>query len=85
MAEHKLGACPTCGRGGLSPRERQIAELIAQGEQNKAIAHILHLSIGTVKVNTSRLYQKLGFDTGNQRSRLTAWVLCSKRDKTDRK
>ncbi len=45
---------------GLSPRERQIWALLAQGKANKEIAYRLGLSLGTVKTYTHRLYSKLG-------------------------
>ncbi len=47
-------------REGLSPRERQIWALLAQGKANKEIAYRLGLSLGTVKTYTHRLYDKLG-------------------------
>jgi len=44
---------------GLSPREREILELIATGATNPEIAKTLHLSPHTVKEHTSSLYRKL--------------------------
>ena len=44
----------------LSKREREIAELIFQGKNNKEIAAILYLSPNTIKVHASNLYRKLG-------------------------
>ena len=44
----------------LSQREREIAELIYQGKNNKEIAAILYLSPNTIKVHASNLYRKLG-------------------------
>jgi two-component system nitrate/nitrite response regulator NarL len=44
----------------LTPRERQLATLVAQGLKNKDIAYRLGLSEGTVKVYFSRLFQKVG-------------------------
>lgn len=45
---------------GLSPRERQIVELMAQGSTNGEIATELHLSPHTVKDHASAVYRKLG-------------------------
>ena len=45
---------------GLSAREREIAELIFEGRNNKEIAAMLYLSPNTVKVHASNLYRKLG-------------------------
>ena len=44
----------------LSAREREIAHLVLRGLSNKAIAHQLGLSIGTVKAHVHRILQKLG-------------------------
>jgi len=45
---------------GLSAREREIAELIFSGKNNKEIAAALYLSPNTIKVHASNLYRKLG-------------------------
>jgi DNA-binding NarL/FixJ family response regulator len=44
----------------LSPREREVLELIAAGGTNREVAASLHLSPHTVKDLTSSLYRKLG-------------------------
>jgi two-component system response regulator DesR len=44
----------------LSPREREVLELIASGATNREVAAELHLSPHTVKDLTSSLYKKLG-------------------------
>jgi DNA-binding NarL/FixJ family response regulator len=46
----------------LSPRYRQIAEAVAQGKSNAAIAAELHLSVATVKGHVSTVLTKLGLD-----------------------
>ena len=46
-------------RPGLSPREREVLELVATGATNREIAERLHLSPHTVKEHTSSLYRKL--------------------------
>jgi two-component system response regulator DesR len=43
----------------LSPREREVLELIAAGSTNREIAQKLYLSPHTVKEHTSALYRKL--------------------------
>jgi two-component system response regulator DesR len=45
---------------GLSPREREVLDLIAEGATNRQIAERLFLSTHTVKEHTSALYRKLG-------------------------
>jgi DNA-binding NarL/FixJ family response regulator len=44
----------------LSPREREVLDLIAEGSTNREIAAVLHLSPHTIKEHTSSLYRKLG-------------------------
>ena len=41
---------------GLTPRERQVYDLLVQGETCKEIGYRLELSTLTVKVMTSRIY-----------------------------
>jgi two-component system response regulator NreC len=43
----------------LTPREREVLVLVAQGHTNPEIAEILHLSPKTVDVHRTRLMQKL--------------------------
>lgn len=47
-------------RVALTPRERQMMGLVAQGLRNKEIAYSLGITEGTVKVYLSRLFQKVG-------------------------
>ncbi|MCK5200036.1 MAG: response regulator transcription factor [Spirochaetales bacterium] len=48
----------------ISPFEdectKEVAKLILNGESNKDIAYTLTLSLSTVKVHASRVYQKVG-------------------------
>lgn len=46
--------------GGLSPREREILDLLADGVTNAAIAGALFLSQKTVANHLSAIFQKLG-------------------------
>jgi DNA-binding NarL/FixJ family response regulator len=45
----------------LSPREMEIAELVAQGYSNKVIGSKLNLSDNTVRNHLANIMQKLGF------------------------
>ncbi|MEV7396229.1 helix-turn-helix transcriptional regulator [Aeromicrobium sp. NPDC092404] len=47
------------GLAGLSPRENDVLDLIAQGMSNKAISEHLHLSIKTVEPVVSSIFTKL--------------------------
>ena len=44
----------------LTPRQQVVLQLIAEGATNEEIAERMHLSIGTIRVETSRLYERLG-------------------------
>jgi DNA-binding NarL/FixJ family response regulator len=46
-------------RDELTPREKQILQLIAQGNSNKDIAHLLGLSVNTVSVHRNNLMHKM--------------------------
>lgn len=48
------------GGGALSPREMQVLQLMAEGKQNKVIAHEMGISTETVKTFVSTILRKLG-------------------------
>jgi DNA-binding NarL/FixJ family response regulator len=50
------------GLSALSPREREILELVGEGLTNRQIGERLYLSEKTVKNNVSRLLAKLGVE-----------------------
>jgi two-component system, NarL family, response regulator LiaR len=45
---------------GITPRELEILELIAEGLSNKEIAARVYVSENTVKTHSSRVFEKLG-------------------------
>jgi DNA-binding CsgD family transcriptional regulator len=45
---------------GITPRELQILELMADGLSNREIAERLYVSENTVKTHSSRVFDKLG-------------------------
>jgi len=47
----------------LSPREREVLQLLAEGNANKNIADLLSISIKTVDTHRQHLMQKLGLRT----------------------
>ena len=53
------GSRPQEETDGLSPREREVLQLIAEGYTNKQIAEILSISIKTVQAHRNNLMQKL--------------------------
>ncbi|WP_344888894.1 response regulator transcription factor, partial [Nonomuraea antimicrobica] len=60
-------AAPRRGRkatgGVLSPRESEVARLVALGRTNREIAEVLFLSQRTVDTHVARVLQKLGVRT----------------------
>ena len=50
----------------LSPREREVFELVSQGLANKEIAKTLFISEATVKVHVGRILEKLGVRSRTQ-------------------
>ena len=43
----------------LSPREREILQLVAEGQSSKEIASLLNLSVYTVETHRAHVMQKL--------------------------
>lgn len=62
--------------GPLSPRELEVARLVATGESNRAIAARMHLSERTVEQHVSSALRKLGL---SGRAGLAAWIVGSSR------
>lgn len=52
---------PVCKRSvtELTPRQREVLQLIAEGKGTRAIASILHISIKTVEFHRTRLMEEL--------------------------
>lgn len=60
---------------GLSPREREVLELMARGLSNAAICEELHLSIKTVEPVVSTIFTKLGLHADAASNRRVLAVL----------
>ena len=56
----------------LTPTERQIAQIAADGLTNKGIAARMFVSAKTVEANLSRVYRKLGISARTQLDRALA-------------
>ncbi|MFD1815877.1 ATP-binding protein [Rhodococcus gannanensis] len=65
------GEASTAPGGDLTRRERQIADLVAEGLTNRAIAERLVISPRTVEGHVEHALTKLGF---RSRSQIAAWV-----------
>jgi non-specific serine/threonine protein kinase len=59
----------------LSPREREVVTLIAQGLSNREIAESLVLSVRTVERHIENVYNRLGISGKAGRAIVTAYVL----------
>ena len=62
---------PTADPAVLTPREREIAALIARGLSNRAIGDELYITPATVARHVANMMTKLGFNT---RAQIAAWV-----------
>lgn len=47
----------------LTPREREVMELVVAGRHNREIAEALNISVRTVEVHKTRMMTKLGVDS----------------------
>jgi DNA-binding NarL/FixJ family response regulator len=70
-APQRAGA-GTTATGGLSPRELEVAALVAQGLTNSAIAARLFVSRATVSSHVTHILTKLGFSS---RTQIAAWIV----------
>jgi DNA-binding NarL/FixJ family response regulator len=59
----------------LSPRERSVLELIAEGRSNRAIGERLSISQGGVQKHVSTIFHKLGLPAGEDNDRRILAVL----------
>ena len=50
----------------LTPRERDVARLVATGQRNRSIAVSLGISEGTVKMHLHNVYAKMGLESRTQ-------------------
>jgi DNA-binding CsgD family transcriptional regulator len=58
--------------GELTPREREVVMLIAQGKSNRAIAQALVISEKTAERHVANILSKLGF---HSRTQIAAWAV----------
>jgi predicted ATPase/DNA-binding NarL/FixJ family response regulator len=58
-------------RGGLTPREYQVAALVTRGLSNRAIARELVIAPSTAARHVANIFTKLGFSS---RAQLAAWL-----------
>jgi DNA-binding NarL/FixJ family response regulator len=63
------------GLGGLTPREREVLELMAQGRSNAAIAEAMVISSGAVEKHVASIFGKLGLPSSEADNRRVLAVL----------
>ena len=59
----------------LTPREREVLELMAGGSSNQGIAEKLEISVGVVENHVSSIFEKLGLPSARTESRRVLAVL----------
>jgi DNA-binding CsgD family transcriptional regulator len=65
----RVGARRPTPSGELTPAERRVVELAADGSSNKEIAHALFITVRTVEAHLSNAYAKLGVRSRTQLAR----------------
>src|SRR5688572_1014654 len=66
------GGAPGAGGFGLTPRERDVAALVARGLTNRQIAAALVISERTAMKHVEHILDKLGF---HSRVQVAAWAV----------
>ena len=61
---------PGSGLSALTPREREVFQLLALGQSNKEVAHSLGMSLGTAKKHRENLQRKLEVSSTAELARL---------------
>lgn len=56
----RVAPVPSQAETALSPREKEIARMVAKGYPNKTIAAVLEISSWTVSTHLRRIFAKLG-------------------------
>lgn len=59
----KTVSSPPAADDELTPREREVLQMLVQGLSNKAIARMLDISVRTVETHRLSIRRKLGVDT----------------------
>ena len=49
--------------GALSPREREIVQLLAEGKSSKEIARLLSIAVNTADTHRGNIMRKMGFES----------------------
>jgi serine/threonine-protein kinase len=60
---------------GLSPREREVLALVAEGYSNRAVAERLFVTDRTVEAHMAQVFSKLGIEESSESHRRVLAVL----------
>jgi predicted ATPase/DNA-binding CsgD family transcriptional regulator len=72
LREHRVSrVAPRQADNLLTPREREVADLVAQGMSSREVAAKLVISRRTVDVHVEHIFAKLGF---NSRTQIATWA-----------
>jgi DNA-binding CsgD family transcriptional regulator len=71
-AEELARAVPGRAADELTPAERRIAALVAEGLKNREIGQTLFMSVATVEAHLTRIYRKLDIRSRSELARLVA-------------
>src|SRR5581483_380170 len=74
---HGLGLRTAPGRSLLTPRQREVAALVAQGLSNRQIAERLVITERTAESHVERIRTRLGF---RSRAQIAAWYVAGQQD-----
>lgn len=66
VVQHLQRRPPEPGHDGITDRERQILQALAQGNGYRAIGHDLHISVDTVRFHIRNIYEKLQVHSQSQ-------------------
>lgn len=55
-----------CDQRGISAREREVLDLLLDGQDNRAIANDLFISVGTVKSHVHTIFRKCGVSSRSE-------------------
>jgi len=63
VEDYKAPAADTSAFAVLTPREREVLQLFAEGKSPREIAGVLHLGLKTVEAYRRQIMEKLGFNS----------------------
>ena len=70
LTQRRARACACTALAGLSPREQEVACLVARGQPNKLIAAALGISEKTVHIHRQHVMEKTGLSSAAELARL---------------